>query len=189
MRTCIRPFFTAQHSPSPAPRTNPSATPVHPCLPKTNPVETKTSGDMETRRKPVTHKQDFLPFSSSKKLTRGRCRMPWSANAEATGDVFSTQVALEHMSSSSTTTHLFILLQLQPLAAGTTSFLLHRIPKNQSLLHPGVGVYAARSRNGVADKTTWPQRHPHNRFSLVKRLNPTAEGSLQNVLARQPLLQ
>jgi hypothetical protein len=55
-----------QHSISPTLGTNPSATPAHPCLPETNPMETKTSRDKETRRKLVTHKQDFLLFLSLK---------------------------------------------------------------------------------------------------------------------------
>jgi hypothetical protein len=85
------------------------ATPAHPCLPETNTAETKTSEDKETRRKPVTHKQDFLPFCFSKKLTRGGCMMPRSANAKASCDVLFTQAALEHMSSSSPSTRLFSL--------------------------------------------------------------------------------
>jgi hypothetical protein len=43
------------------------------------------------------------------KLTRGGCRMPQLANVVATGDIFSGQAALEHMSSSSPSTCLFSL--------------------------------------------------------------------------------
>jgi hypothetical protein len=92
---------------------------------------------------------------------------PQPANAKATDDIFSTQAAQELQ----VTLHLPLQpLQPQSLVASMTGFLPHRIPGNQSLLHLSVGLCAARSGKGGVDETTWPQRHPHSRFSLAKRL-------------------
>jgi hypothetical protein len=35
----------------------------------------------------------------------------------------------------------------------------------------------------------WPRGHPHSRFSLAKRLDPTSEKNPQNFLTRQALVQ
>jgi hypothetical protein len=64
-----------------------------------------------------------------------------------------------------------------------------RIPRSQSILHPGIGLCAAQSGKGEATKTTWSRRHRHSYLSLAKRLNPLAEESLQNLLAYQSLFQ
>jgi hypothetical protein len=45
----------------------------------------------------------------------------------------------------------------------------------------GVDLRAARPYGERADWTTWPWRHPHGRFSLMKRMNPVAEKSPQGL--------
>jgi hypothetical protein len=103
--------------------------------------------------------------------------MPRPAKTEATSDGFSTQVALEHMSSSSPNLPLQS-LQPQPLAAGTVGLLHSQILGSWNPLHLGVRLHTTQSRKRGSDETTWCQRHLHSYLSLAKRLNPSAEESL-----------
>jgi hypothetical protein len=111
--------------------------------------------------------------------------MPRSANAKAIGDVFSTRAALEHLSSSSPSTHLFNLCNRSRSLQAWRAFCLAK-----SLGTRASCTRVLASTPPSLEKEGWMrQRHLHIWFSLVKRLNLTTEESPQNVLARQPLLQ
>jgi hypothetical protein len=113
-----------------------------------------------------------LSFCFPFKLTWNGCRMFRSADAEVPGGGLSVSVAYVHTSSGLPSTHLLCLCDRIPLlqtqrASHLATSLGARVPHTQVLI------------SMPPDSVEKGRRHLHDRLSLTKRSNPTAEKVLK----------
>jgi hypothetical protein len=64
-----------------------------------------------------------------------------------------------------------------------------QVLRNMSPSYLGVVLCIAQLHKEGTDGIAWPQRHSRGYLSLMKRLNPAARKSPQNLLTHQPPLQ